>query len=692
MGISYAPIQATARGSANLRSAERRDATTTNTLPDMSEKEIADMMAERERKRKEEERQKRLAEIEAAKKKEEERLARIEQKRQYRVSQGKEIAPDYRREYDAGDPQTFRDAKKAADETYMQFWYDKANAITDKWTDQDYINLAKPKYEKVKVVTDSRRGTTKTKERRVLPEGYEEFLAIKERIDYGVLDFNSKEDHLKLIKPPAVPHRGYGKKQYWISESNPLRQAVEAQADVMKEWLDEAGIDIVIPYSELDGFKRPDPMRGEGIYLNTGTGAHIDWDSGLKRMQHYQTVSEDGGFGEYSTAFIRPDPDFGAIGKVLSVVGTLTGNPIMRNIGIVAQGGDWKDIAKGYLAGKVTAPILEETFATLGVDADLLGIDPDTFSESMMEVQKEMIEGGSGTDALIGEFTEPVVNKIVDTAKDILPDIDIDFETPALIKDVGDVIVTLAESGAETLEDVVKPIIDIAQTVTEPVVDVVKEVAPVVEDVVIDPVKDVVQAVTEPVVKTVKEVAPVVEDVIIDPIKEVAPVVEDIVIDPIKQGVEATVDTIAEVGEPVIDTIDDVIDTFGSEVVDPTLQAIEETGEKIIDPIDDAIDAFGSEVVDPLLETGSDILSDAEDVVSDVLSEGEDLLKEGGRWLDDFINWESLFAGGAGGAGSTPRVSTPTESLFGKELFKFDTEIKSTSELLSPMMNLRKYG
>ena len=35
---------------------------------------------------------------------------------------------------------------------------------------------------------------------------------------------------------------------------------------------------------------------------------------------------------------------------------------------------------------------------------------------------------------------------------------------------------------------------------------------------------------------------------------------------------------------------------------------------------------------------------------------------------------------------------TNTEQLFDKELFKFDTEIKSTQELLSPMMNLRKYG
>ena len=37
-------------------------------------------------------------------------------------------------------------------------------------------------------------------------------------------------------------------------------------------------------------------------------------------------------------------------------------------------------------------------------------------------------------------------------------------------------------------------------------------------------------------------------------------------------------------------------------------------------------------------------------------------------------------------------TQTPVEGLFDKELFKFDTEIKSTQEMLSPMMNLRKYG
>ena len=40
----------------------------------------------------------------------------------------------------------------------------------------------------------------------------------------------------------------------------------------------------------------------------------------------------------------------------------------------------------------------------------------------------------------------------------------------------------------------------------------------------------------------------------------------------------------------------------------------------------------------------------------------------------------------------TPQQPTQVEGLFDKELFKFDTEIKSTQEMLSPFMNLRRYG
>ena len=106
-------------------------------------------------------------------------------------------------------------------------------------------------------------------------------------------------------------------------------------------------------------------------------------------------------------------------------------------------------------------------------------------------------------------------------------------------------------------------------------------------------------------------------------------------------------------GEPVVDTIDDALDTFGEEVVDPVLQTVGEVGQDIIDPIDDIIDAIDSPLGD-LVEVGGDFLG-----------------------------------GMLGGQGQQQR--TATESLFDKELFKFDTEIKSTQRMLSPT-NRRRYG
>ena len=38
------------------------------------------------------------------------------------------------------------------------------------------------------------------------------------------------------------------------------------------------------------------------------------------------------------------------------------------------------------------------------------------------------------------------------------------------------------------------------------------------------------------------------------------------------------------------------------------------------------------------------------------------------------------------------KEKTEVDGVFDKELFKFDTEIKSTQEMLSPFMNLRRYG
>ena len=477
-------------------------------------------------------------------------------------------------------PQTFQEAKALADQAYINFWEDKSDAITKNWTQKDYDLITNPQYENVKVVTDSRRGTTKTKRRRKLPKGYDEYKEYQDRIDAGVLDFSSEETHKMLINPPS--NRGYGKKQSWISKDDPLRQAVEAQADVMKDFLDDAGIPIVQKYEDLEGFKRPDSFRGEGIYLNTGTAAHIDWDAGLKRMQRYQT-SPDAELGTYSNVFVRPDPE--GIAKPLAFVGSITGNPFLTAASAVAAGGDLEDAlkgaVKGYAIGQVTAPILENTVANLGIDKDLFGMDAEAFSEGMMDVQTKILEGGNVEDALIKEFGVPAIKQLGSA----LPDIDIDLPESKLLSDIGDAL--------------------------EPVVGAVRAGGRAFDETLLQPVKRGL----EPVVDVAQEG--------IDVLQQAGRGFDETVLQPVKEGVQA-------VTEPVVDVIDDIIDAVDS-------------------PLGDLLGAGG-------------------DLIGGMLSGGQQDYQQRGI------------------------SQTPVENLFDKELFKFDTEIKSTQEMLSPMMNSRRYG
>ena len=477
-------------------------------------------------------------------------------------------------------PQTFQEAKALADQAYINFWEDKSDAITKNWTQKDYDLITNPQYENVKVVTDSRRGTTKTKRRRKLPKGYDEYKEYQDRIDAGVLDFSSEETHKMLINPPS--NRGYGKKQSWISKDDPLRQAVEAQADVMKDFLDDAGIPIVQKYEDLEGFKRPDSFRGEGIYLNTGTAAHIDWDAGLKRMQRYQT-SPDAELGTYSNVFVRPDPE--GIAKPLAFVGSITGNPFLTAASAVAAGGDLEDAlkgaVKGYAIGQVTAPILENTVANLGIDKDLFGMDAEAFSEGMMDVQTTILEGGNVEDALIKEFGVPAIKQLGSA----LPDIDIDLPESKLLSDIGDAL--------------------------EPVVGAVRAGGRAFDETLLQPVKRGL----EPVVDVAQEG--------IDVLQQAGRGFDETVLQPVKEGVQA-------VTEPVVDVIDDIIDAVDS-------------------PLGDLLGAGG-------------------DLIGGMLSGGQQDYQQRGI------------------------SQTPVENLFDKELFKFDTEIKSTQEMLSPMMNSRRYG
>jgi hypothetical protein len=202
-------------------------------------------------------------------------------------------------------------------------------------------------------------------------------------------------------------------------------------------------------------------------------------------------------------------------------------------------------------------------------------MEPEKFSESMMDVQTTVLKGGDIEKALVKELGVPAVKKVAGAFGDALPDVD--FETPQVLKDLEDVV----KLGVDPLVDVAQKGIDVVQTVTQPISDVTSDI----EDIA----------------------------------KEAGREFDEEVLQPVKEGVQA-------VTEPVVDVIDDIIDAVDSPI-------------------------------------------------GDVLQAGGDLIQ-----------------GMLGGQQPQTVSKTPVENIFDKELFKFDTEIKSTQEMLSPMMNLRRYG
>ncbi len=375
-------------------------------------------------------------------------------------------------------PTTFEEAKTLADQTYIQFLQDEADAITSKWTEKDHDLAENPQYR-----TEGVAGRPQRKVR-ILPEGYEELQKINSYIEKGPLDFSSEETHKMLIKPPATKH-GYGKHQSWIDEDNPLRRAVEAQADVMQNYLDEQGISLV---QGFDG-KNPENIYGEGAYLNTGTAAHIDWDAPLKRMQRYVTAG-DGGLGTYSQVFYRPEASKFVDAVVAPIVNLAA--PQLAPLLTAARGGDLGDIVKSYAVGELTGAVggdfLEDTLANLGVDADLFGLDAETFTEGLGKVQETMLEGGSGKDALLKEFGGEALGALgVD-----LPEFEFELPETGVIGDIrelgrtiDDTLLQPFKGAVETvtapIEDLSTPLKEAVETAGEPIVDFVDEIIDTVD-------------------------------------------------------------------------------------------------------------------------------------------------------------------------------------------------------------------
>ena len=382
-------------------------------------------------------------------------------------------------------------------------------------------------------------------------EGSDTHNEIQDFIDAGPLDFNKRETYKLLTENGS----------FIKDPNNFLRYAVERQSDVMNDYLKSNDIDL-----SKKVYGEGETIGGADVYLNTGTGAHIDFNSNMS-AQGFDWQTTGGEVGQYNQYQYR-EPEMQMSDKILSnplvnLAMSIYGGPQGSALMSAARGGDIGDIiegaAKGYVGDVVgdvvsgfTADIpvnlIEDTLANVGIDADLFGLDPTTFTEGLSNVQETLLEGGSGKEALLKEFGGEALDAIgID-----LPE----FELP----DTG-VIGDIRDLGRE------------------------------IDDTLLQPIKESVETVTAPI-----------ED-LSTPLKE----------------------TIETLGEPVVDTIDDIIDAVDS---------------PIGDILDTAVSSLGS----------------------------------------------------TGGMMAGTKKPTQVEDIFDKELFKFDTEIKSTQEMLSPMMNLRRYG
>jgi hypothetical protein len=393
-------------------------------------------------------------------------------------------------------------------------------------------------------------------------KGSSEYKDIQKLINKGALDFNKESDY------------------ELITENKFALEAARAQAFVMKDFIHRADPSLRA-YNNINPLSPKEEIQGQRTYLNTGTAAHfLDEDNdGSEMYKSVKSADEwvSGDFGKYNAyGYVEPDTEwYEDLAQIAGVFGSIMFpqfSPLISAGSTIIQGGDLGDVAESFVKGKVldavSAPVLDKFGGTI---SDL----PDPVQNVLLDTAEAVVGGESGTDA----FKDAALGEVLNVAEELLPEVDLpDFETPDIIKDIGDTAQDLLEGPA---------------------------------------------------------------------------------------------DLIADTFEPVVDIVDDVADAIGdSEIVG----AIEEGGK--------AVGEVGQDIID----TGSDVLSEVEDVA-----------KEVGRGIDDIVDWESLLKrisgmGGMGGMMSASRQPTQVEGLFDKELFKFDTEIKSTQEILSPMNRKRRYG
>jgi len=242
--------------------------------------------------------------------------------------------------------------------------------------------------------------------------------------------------------------------------------------------------------------KQPDLTEKDWLVGMADPSGNIQYASGITYNPNTQ--------GGYDTTvegrakdILDPDTGFlGTLAPLVNMAGAITGNPLLSAAGTIAAGGDIGDIVKSMAISTITPDILETTLADLGVDADLFGLDSETFTKGLGNVQETILEGGSGKDALLKEFGGEALDAVgIDLPEFELPETEIIEDIKELGRTVDDVFLQPFKGGVETvtapIEDLSTPLKEAIETVGEPIVDVIDEVI----DAVDSPIGDVLETV-----------------------------------------------------------------------------------------------------------------------------------------------------------------------------------------------------
>ena len=509
-------------------------------------------------------------------------------------------------------------------------------------------------------------------------ESPEEREKIQSYIDRGPLDFDNET--LKEVRDANL-NKAY-------SEDKFLRTALNAQAMVMGDFLQRNDIPIS---QRLDISYEDQQAAGRGAlqYLNTGTLAHmlpyssananaglysVNFEYDEQPLDMGSSRSGGGELGTYSMYTAIPQvtahdnkpwlSPFQTVMDVLSVVYPPLA-PVFQGVSNLAETEDLDEALKTagtvYVGGELVKGVTEGIGSKLSessveiptgeVDAATGAAQTTTLGEAFSNLPEPVqnittntiggvVSGQSGEEALTGAIQGELTNVAVDSAIEGL-----NIDEDKLVADVKNTL------GLDPDFELPAPIQNIVNQTTDAWVAGDSASDAFVSSAESE-VKDYVGGVAEDVVKAgagiIGDALPDVDINLPDfetPqfVKDVGDVAVDVLGPPL-EFVGETFEPVVEAGEQVLSTAEDVLE--------PVKEAVETVGEPIVDVADEIIDVVDS----PL----GDLLEGA--------------------------------LSGTGGMMAGTRKPTQVEGIFDKELFKFDTEIKSTQEMLSPMMNLRRYG